>query len=50
MKKNIPDTKLDKERFIEGIVKEAKHDYKNHKSRDLYRKINTLNKIFKSNE
>lgn len=42
--------RCEKKIYIQGIIRNAEYDYKNHKSKDLYRKIWALSKDFKSNK
>lgn len=42
--------RCEKRKHIQDIVREAEHDYKSHKSRDLYRNTHALGKDFKPNE
>lgn len=43
-------TRFEKRKFIQDIVKNTDQDYKNHRTRDLYKKINSLSKDFKLSE
>jgi len=42
--------RCEKRKHIQGIIRDAEQDHKNHKSRDLYRKVHALSKDFKPNE
>lgn len=38
--------RCEKRKFIKDIVRNADQDYKNHRTKDLYKKINSLSKDF----
>ncbi|KAL4152896.1 hypothetical protein QTP88_000729 [Uroleucon formosanum] len=42
--------RCEKRKFIKDIVRSADQDYTNHRTRDLYKKINSLSKDFKPKE
>lgn len=42
--------RCEKRKFIKDVVRCADQDYKNHKTRDLYKKISFLSKVFKPKE
>lgn len=42
--------RCEKRKFIKNVIRKADQDHKNHKTRDLYKSINSLSKDFKPKE
>lgn len=42
--------RCEKRKHVQNLIREADHDYANHKTRNLYKKINALSKNYKRTE